>query len=344
MTEQTFAPRVKEEMMTHALTIGKLRGLRQLANDQGIFTMAAEDQRGSMRRMLSRDTPQSVSAEQMTDVKLDICRALSPLASAMLIDPEFGAAQAIRSGALAGHCGLLVSLENSDYEQVGDDRRAVILEGWGVEEIKRMGASGVKLLAYFRPDRGPGTTYQRDLIARVGEECQKHDIPFVLECLGYAVGGMKQDSPEYGRTKPDIVIETARMVSGLGVDIYKAEFPADSTYEQDEQTLLGYCHALDEACAAPWVVLSAGVDMTVFHDQVRLACQGGASGFLAGRAIWKNAVRFPPEERRRFLETEGVRNLRELIEIAQSHARPWSERQSRGLQWQAIDETWYRQY
>ncbi len=114
MTATTVAIHVKEEMMTHVLTIGKLRGLRQLANDQGIFTMAAEDQRGSMRRMLSRDNPHSVSAEQMTDVKLDICRALSPLASAMLIDPEFGAAQAIRSRALAGHCGLLVSLENSD--------------------------------------------------------------------------------------------------------------------------------------------------------------------------------------------------------------------------------------
>ena len=221
--------------MAHSLTIGKLRGLRQIANDRGIFTMAAEDQRGSMRKMLNSDDPGSVPAAAMTEVKLDICRALSPIASAMLIDPEFGAAQAISSGALEGHCGLLVSLEDSDYEQVGDDRRAKILEGWGVEKIKRMGASGVKLLAYFRPDRGPGTTYQRDLIARVGEECQKHDIPFILECVGYPIEGMKTDSPEYAKMKAEIVIETARMVSGLGVDVYKAEFPADSKYEQDEK-------------------------------------------------------------------------------------------------------------
>ena len=328
--------------MAHTLTVGKQRGLRLISNDKGIFTMAAEDQRGSMRKMLNADDPKSVPAAQMTEVKLDIARALSPRASAMLIDPEYGAAQAISSGALAGHCGLLVSLEDSDYEQVGDDRRAKILQGWGVDKIKHMGASGVKLLAYFRPDRGPGTTYQRDLVARVGEECQQHDIPFVLEPVGYPVEGMKGDSPEYAAMKPEIVIETARMLSGLGVDVYKAEFPADSKYEQDEARLLRLCKDLDAACDVPWVVLSAGVDIEIFRDQVRLACQGGASGFLAGRAIWKKAVRLPAEERRRFLESEGVANLQSLIEIAQKYATPWTERQNRGFQSLSIDDTWYQ--
>lgn len=330
--------------MAHTLTVGKVRGLRQIADDHGIFIMAAEDQRGSMRKMLNASNPDSVQAQQMTDVKLDICRALSPYASAMLIDPEYGASQAITSGALRGNCGLLVSLENSDYEQVGDDRRAKILDNWGVDKIKRMGASGVKLLAYFRPDRGEGTTFQRDLIARVGEECQKHDIPFILECVGYAVEGMKQDSPEYARLKPEIVIETARMVSGLGVDVYKAEFPADPKYEQDESKLLEYCKALDEASAVPWVVLSAGVDIEIFRDQVRIACQGGASGFLGGRAIWKKSVQLPADERRRFLETEGVQNLQGLVEIARSHARPWHQRRNPGFTAQSIDDTWYSNY
>ena len=330
--------------MAHLLSIGKMRGLRSISNERGIFTMAAEDQRGSMRKMLNADDPKSVAAARMTEVKLDIARALSPLASAMLIDPEYGAAQALSSGALAGHCGLLVSLEDSDYEQVGDDRRAKILEGWGVEKIKRMGASGVKLLAYFRPDRGPGTTYQRDLVARVGEECQKHDIPFVLEPVGYPVEGMKTDSPQYAAMKPEIVIETARMLSGLGVDVYKAEFPADSKYEHDESKLLDLCKSLNEASAVPWVVLSAGVDIEIFRDQVRLACQGGASGFLGGRAIWKNAVRLPAEERRRFLATDGVANLQSLIDIANSYAHPWTERHNPGFTSQFIDDTWYRTY
>jgi tagatose 1,6-diphosphate aldolase len=330
--------------MTHVLSVGKLRGLRLISNERGIFTMAAEDQRGSMRRMLNPDDPKSVPAAQMTEVKLDIARALSPHASAMLIDPEYGAAQAISSGALAGHCGLLVSLEDSDYEQVGDDRRARILEGWGVDKIKRMGASGVKLLVYFRPDRGPGTTYQRDLVARVGEECQRHDIPFVLESVGYPVGGMKTDSPGYAAMKPEIVIETAHMLSGLGVDVYKAEFPADSKYEKDEAKLLGLCKSLNEACDVPWVILSAGVDIEIFRDQVRLACQGGASGFLAGRAIWKNAVRLSPEQRRAFLATEGVQNLRGLIDIAKEYATPWTERSNPGFISQTIDENWHRSY
>ncbi len=330
--------------MAHTLTVGKQRGLRQIADERGIFTMAAEDQRGSLRKMLDAGAPQDVSAALMTEVKLDIARALSPHASAMLIDPEYGAAQAITSGALAGHCGLLVSLEDSDYEQVGDDRRAKVLANWGVEKIKRMGGSGVKLLVYFRPDRGAATTYQRDLVARVGEECQRHDIPFVLEPVGYAVGGMKTGSAEYAALKPQIVIETARMLSGLGVDVYKAEFPADSAYEHDEATLLQLCKDLDAACDVPWVVLSAGVDIEIFRDQVRLACRGGASGFLAGRAIWKNAVRLPGEQRRAFLASEGVENLRSLVEIAAEHARPWTERASRGFITQDVDESWFKSY
>ncbi len=335
---------MEDNTVAHTLTVGKRRGLRQIANEGGIFTMAAEDQRGSMRKMLNPDDPKSVSAEAMTDVKTDICRALSPYASAMLIDPEFGAAQSITSTALRGNCGLLVSLEDTDYEQVGDDRRAKILEGWGVDKIKRMGASGVKLLAYFRPDRGEGTTYQRDLIARVGDECQKYDIPFILECVGYPVGGMKVDSPEYAAQKPEIVIETARMLSGLGVDVYKAEFPVDSTYEQDETTIIDYCKQLDAACQVPWVVLSAGVDIEIFRTQVQVACHNGASGFLGGRAIWKKAVKLPPEERRRFLATEGVDNLRTLIEIAHSYATPWTARENPGFQGETIGAEWYRRY
>lgn len=330
--------------MTHTLSAGKLRGLRMLADDHGIFTMAAEDQRGSMRKMLDSANPENVLAEAMTEVKLDICRALSPHASAMLIDPEYGAAQSIYSGALAGHCGLLVSLENSDYEQVGDDRRAKILENWGVAKIKHMGATAVKLLAYFRPDRGPGTTFQRDLIARVSEECQEHDIPFVLECVGYPVEGMKVDSPEYAKMKPEIVIETARMLSGLGVDVYKAEFPADSKQEHDEGVLAKLCADLDSACVVPWVVLSAGVDIEIFRNEVRIACQNGASGFLGGRAIWKKAVQLPAEERRTFLETEGVANLQSLVAIAHEHARPWQERTNSGFVIPTIDDTWYQSY
>ena len=330
--------------MSHSLTIGKIHGLRQISDDRGIFTMAAEDQRGSMRKMLNPRDPKSVSPGQLTEIKLDIARSLSPLASAMLIDPEYGAAQAISTGALAGHCGLLVSLEDSDYEQVGDDRRARILDQWGVEKIKRMGASAVKLLIYFRPDRGPATTYQRDLVARVGDECQRRDIPFVLESVGYPVGGMNADSPEYAALKPEIVIESARILSGLGVDVYKAEFPADSKYEHDEARLLALCNALDDACEVPWILLSAGVDIDIFRDQVRLACLGGASGFLAGRAVWKQAIPLPADERRRFLNTEGVANLSGLMDIAREHAHPWASRVNRAFRTEAIDDTWYRVY
>src|SRR5437764_13303631 len=95
-------PLDKERTMAHTLTIGKLRGLRQISTEGGIFTMAAEDQRGSMRKMLNPNDPHSVPAAAMTEVKLDIARALNPLASALLIYPDFRTAPALSTGALAG--------------------------------------------------------------------------------------------------------------------------------------------------------------------------------------------------------------------------------------------------
>lgn len=330
--------------MSHILTIGKLRGLRAIANERGIFTMVAEDQRNALRSMLAPNDPGQVTPAQLTEVKLDICRALSPIASAVLLDPEFGAAQAIEDGALDGECGLLVSLEDSTFEEVGEDRRLKLLAGWSVEKIKRMGASAVKVNLYYRPDRGAISSEMQARVAQIGAECQRFDIPFLLEVVGYGVGDVKTNTAAYAAIKPELVIESARQLSGLGVDVYKAEFPGDSQFEQDEAKLLTNCQRLTEACQVPWVLLSAGVDIGVFGPQVRLACQGGASGFLGGRAIWKESVHLPAEQRRDFLNTQGVAYLRNLVAIADAHATPWDARTYSGFQREQVSESWFQSY
>ena len=330
--------------MSHTLTIGKLRGLRALANARGVFTMVAEDQRNALRAMINANQPDQVSAAQLTEVKLDICRALSPHASAVLLDPEFGAAQAIASDALAGACGLLVSLEDSSYEHVGEDRRLRLLPDWSVAKIKRMGATAVKVNLYYRPDRGAISQEMQAMVAQIGATCQQEDIPFILEVVGYAVGGMQTGTAAYAAIKGDLVIESARQLSGLGVDVYKAEFPGDAQFEQDEAKLLDACQRLNAACQVPWVLLSAGVDIGVFRPQVALACRAGASGFLGGRAIWKDAIHLSADERRAFLATQGVANLQSLIDQADANASSWEDRANPGFTRPTIDEIWFRSY
>ena len=138
--------------MTKTLTIGKVRGLQQIADTHGIFAMCAMDHRGSMQRLINKADPTQVTADVLVEYKRDLTETLAPESTAVLLDPIYGAAQAIASGALPGDTGLLVSLEETGYESDAQGRVTTLLPDWSVEKIKRMGASAVKILLYYRPD------------------------------------------------------------------------------------------------------------------------------------------------------------------------------------------------
>jgi len=134
------------------LSIGKIRGLQQIANPDGIFAMCAMDHRGSLRSMIDEESPGEVDYEEMVERKLELCSSLAKHASAVLLDPIFGAAQCITHSVLPNNTGLLVSIEASGYSGEKEHRLTRLLDGWSVEKIKRMGASAVKILVYYRPD------------------------------------------------------------------------------------------------------------------------------------------------------------------------------------------------
>jgi tagatose 1,6-diphosphate aldolase len=71
------------------ISVGKLRGLQQLADPNGMMTMCAIDHRGALKRALNEKSPDAVSYEDMVDFKLELCQALAPFASAILLDPEY---------------------------------------------------------------------------------------------------------------------------------------------------------------------------------------------------------------------------------------------------------------
>ncbi|MFC1987407.1 tagatose 1,6-diphosphate aldolase [Chloroflexota bacterium] len=328
------------------LTIGKIRGLQQIANPDGIFTICAMDHRGSLRSMIDKENPVGVSYKEMVERKLELCSSLAEYASAVLLDPIFGAAQCINRGVIPKDTGLLVSIEASGYSGAKEHRLTELLKDWGVEKIKRMGASAVKILLYYRPDLKELAKKQLDTVAMVARDCIEYDIPFLVEPVSYPVGTEVSNPQKFADIKGELVINTARDITALPIDVLKAEFPADLRYKKDKSELIELCQQLDGASTVPWVILSAGVDFELFYQQVEIACKAGASGFLGGRAIWQEAMHIDDAgERVRYLSTVGVDRLKRLVEIAGKYAVPWQKRLGRaGGGLADISQKWYQEY
>jgi len=258
-----------------------------------------------------------------------------------LLDPVFGAAQAVAAQVLPGNVGLIVALEESGYEGGDEARVTPITDGWSVGKIKRMGAAAVKLLLYYHP-QAPSATQQEELVIRIAQECRRYDIAFLLEPMSYPIEpGQKKESPEFAHQKPDIVLESARRLSGLGIDILKSEFPDDPHYERSEARMREHCRQLTAISPVPWVILSAAERFTVFQRLVEIACEEGASGFMVGRAIWQEAMTLASaEEREQMLRSTALSRLEILNALANYRARPWYEQ----YPLPAVGEGWHRRY
>lgn len=319
-----------------SLSTGKRRGLAQCSTPRGTFAILALDHRNNLRRAINPTNPEAVTYEIMAEFKQDVVHALAPSCSAVLLDPEIGSARAIAQDALPGNVGLLVAVEATGYVSEPTDRLSEILAGWSVAKIKRMGASGVKLLIYYHPDAQHAHD-QENLVSQVSEDCVKYDLPLFLEPLSFSLDPQKKLSSAELRY---VVIETARRLSPLGIDILKAEFPVNVTAEPDQAGWLDACLELSRASAVPWALLSAGVDYETYLQQVTIACQAGASGVLAGRAVWKEAVDFQGWERQHFLGTIASERMARLWGLCDALAKPWKEAYPVG----GAGETWFQEY
>ncbi len=305
--------------MVDAISPGRWRGLKTTSTPEGLFTILAFDQRGSYATLLPEGTPYEVAVQ----IKCEVVTALALHASAVLLDPTYGFMPAME---MAGATGLLFALEESGYTGDSTYRRVAFNPNWTVGKIKRLGASAVKLLVYYHPESGDLAEELEDLIRNLSAECHRFDLPIFLEPVSYSLNAqVPKSSAEFARTRPAVVRETARRLSRLGADVLKMEFPVDTAFESDERAWRAACEAVSEASAVPWVLLSAGVDFEMFERQVRVACKAGASGFLAGRAIWKEITTLGPEARMRFLTETAIPRIESLAEIATGTARPWTD-------------------
>jgi len=221
-----------------------------------------------------------------------------------------------------------------------------LLPDWSVRKIKKLGASAVKLLLYFRADLKEIASKQLDLVSKLAEQCIEEDIPLLVESVSYPTEEEKDDPEKFSKKKPELVVEAASRLTALPIDILKSEFPADIDYEKDEAKLKSYCQELSQVSRLPWVLLSAGVDFTRFRKEVEIACKAGSSGFMAGRALWQEATQITSrEERLDFFKSQTVSRLKELTQVAEEWATPWYVKMgSKDGRFPDLPEGWYGRY
>jgi tagatose-1,6-bisphosphate aldolase len=258
-----------------------------------------------------------VNDQELSRFKVDVTSALAQQATAVLLDPEVSAAQAIAQRALPNHAGLVVAVESTGYTGDATARQAQIIPGWSVEKAKRMGASAVKLLVYYHPDSSTAGEIE-DFTAQIAEDCKKQDLVLMLEPLSYSLDENRKLTSDEKRY---VVVETAKRLTPLGVDILKAEFPLDVN-DIDEIRWVDACKEISSASVTPWILLSAAVDYETFLRQVAAACNAGASGIAVGRAVWKEAVTMMGEERVVFLRTIAHDRISRLTALCEALAKP----------------------
>jgi len=323
------------------LTPGKVRGLAATSTPEGVFSILAIDHRDSLRVVLDPDDPDGIAPNTLTNLKLDLLAGIGAEASAVMLEPEYSAAQAIVTRTLPGSVGFLVAVEAQGYLGDPTARQTTLLDGWGVEKAQRLGANGIKLLVLYRPDGGAATEAQERTIAAVVADCAQLDVPLFLEPLVYATRGDDvADAGPPSAKRRDLVVESVRRLGALGPDVLKVQFPIDAQQEPDDAAWKDACAELDDAAPVPWALLSGGGSYASFRDQLQVACEAGASGFMVGRALWGEYVKAPEGSRPELLRSTLRPRFAELAAIARDHGRDWGRRHTLA----DVDEQWYRTY
>ena len=319
------------------ISIGKYHRLLKCSSPNRTFSILAIDHRTSLMKALSTGNDKSVNSSTLVEFKKNIVSRVGVEADAILIDPEYGAPHCIASGNFGTESKLIISIEKSGYRGPSNLRHSEILKGWSVKKSERIGADAVKLLVYYHPKSE--TSFEiESLVLKISKACEELDMPLFLEPLTYSLD--INEKKLTGNEKRSLVVEVARRLSKLGPDILKMEFPLDISCSEDENVWKEACLELSEACQIPWVLLSAGVDYESYVDQVRIACECGASGIAVGRAIWKEAVSMTKDERETFLSKIAKNRMHDLNMLCSELAKPWSEVYTPPT----IKDDWYATY
>lgn len=316
--------------------------MKALSNAAGVIAAAAMDQRGSLQKSIAAAKgidQKQVTDEMMSEFKTAVTKVLTPHASAILLDPEYGLPAA---KARSKNAGLLLAYELSGYDNTQPGRLPDLLPHVSVKRIKDWGADAVKILIYYTPfEDAKVNDIKHAFIERIGAECVTNDIPFFLEFVGYDPAGGDEKGAAYAAKKPEIVTKSMQEFSKpqYFVDVLKVEVPINAEYVEGSSVFKGQrvysrAEALDHfrkaaaVAAKPFIYLSAGVGNAQFVESLNMATESGTdfSGVLCGRATWKEGIPIYGKQGVKALEDwlskEGVKNIN-AVNAAIQGAKPW---------------------
>jgi len=328
-----------------SLSPGKLKHLKALSNKDGIIAAAAMDQRGSLQKSIAAAKgvdAKAVTPEMMSEFKTAVVKVLTPHASAILLDPEFGLDAA---KARASNAGLLLAYEETGYDNSQPGRLPDLLPHVSAKRIVDWGANAVKILIYYSPFDDPNVNdIKHSFIERIGAECEFYQIPFFLEFVVYDPKGGNEKGLEFAKIKPQAVIGSMKEFTQpqYNVDVLKVEVPVNAEFVEGSAVYKGekaytraealqYYRQGAEVATKPFIYLSAGVSNPQFVESLNMATEAGTdfSGVLCGRATWKEGMGIYATKGVKALEdwlsTEGVKNIN-AVNAALKGATPWAKK------------------
>jgi tagatose 1,6-diphosphate aldolase len=323
------------------LTKNKLEALKRLSDENGVIGALAIDQRGSLKKMIASGDASHVGDEGIIRFKELVSEELTPFATAILLDPEYGLPAAkVRDK----NTGLLVAYEKTGYDASEVGRLPDLLPECSVKRLKEAGADAIKFLLYYDVDEDEQiNNYKHVYMERVGSECAAEDLPFFLEIISYDAENEDVKSKEYAKVKPNKVIGAMKEFSKpqYQVDVLKVEVPVEmnfvegyaegeAVYSKEEAAFL--FKEQSEATDLPFIFLSAGVSAKLFQETLKFAKETGSAfnGVLCGRATWKDGVApfaiSGEQAGRTWLQDTGKRNIEELNVVLKETASSWFEK------------------
>ncbi|GGG41924.1 tagatose 1,6-diphosphate aldolase [Lactobacillus apis] len=317
--------------------------MENLSTTDGVISALAIDQRGSLKQMLADAANKPADETTIVDFKKAVSSELTPYASSILTDPEYGLpATKVRDK----NCGLLLSYEKTGYDTTEPGRMPDLIANQSGLRIKNEGGDAIKFLVYYDPDEGQEINDKKQaFVERVGAEARANELPFFLEVLTYDANIADAKSEEFAKVKANKVIETMKEFSKpqYDVTVLKVEIPFNIKYvegfngsnnvvytQQEAKDLL---KEQSEATDLPYIFLSAGVTSEEFIAEIKMAEKAGAdfNGVLCGRATWKPSIEpFAGESEeagRKWLSTKGKENI-ENLNAALKGAKSWREKLS----------------
>ena len=313
------------------LTPGKLWGLRRMADAHGKFKMTAVDQRPPIKGPIAKHLGvEQAPWDQVAEFKRLLIETLQGQSTAMLLDPHYAIPHGLDT--LSPTKGLVVTLEDSRFNDTPGGRLSADIDDWSVAKIKRMGGDAVKVLAWYRPD-ADAEVYrsQQDYVKRIGEECARYDIPFLFELLVYPLEKDAHQTKDYvemkGKKADDVLASVEEFAKpDYGVDVFKLESPVNAVDADGSAEVQQVFDEMGQLAGRPWVMLSAGAGKSEFRKVLEHAFKAGASGFLAGRAIWLDAFQAYPdwEEIRAGLGGDALDYMADICALADQSAADWA--------------------